>query len=251
MNSPFLSPQNIRLLWDLLTEEPSVSDLPKNKQELVYNSFIQNIQTFHKMEMEQQGIVVQDNVHLVALNKKFLTIMLKIIKNEPLQEPQKKYKIEDIQTERQKLFDAQLAQRRNEFEQFNNPKKPPVPNFADTLDNEKIKNIDELISQTISQRNFDIQPLKYIQIQEPINTNINKEIIDLSPIQQSVQTVGEEMFEKNEKNILEKLKIVKPLPLKEELDLNGKIELLEQKIDNIYQLIKNMSERIPYSVNTN
>jgi len=241
MNNTFLSNQNIRLLWDLLSEDPSVSNLPKSKQELVYNTFIQNIQHFYKNEAEPEGI--QDSSQLVALNKKFLTIMLKIMKPETIAiEPAKKYKIEDIQSERQKTFETQLKQRQNDFEQYNTPKKPPVPNFADTIENEKIKNIDELISQTISQRNFDVQPLKYIQIQEPVLNNFNKEIIDLSPPAANITNTT------NEINILGKLKTINdplplPLPL-EEFNLKMKIEMIEEKIDKIYDILQNIHDKL-------
>ena len=159
-----------------------------------------------------------------------------MMKNETV-EPAKKYKIEDIQSERQKTFESQLNQRKQEFEKYNTPKKPPVPNFADNLDNEKIKNIDELISQTISQRNFDIQPLKYIQIQEPVPNNFNKEIIELSPVTPVTPVT-------NEISILQKLKTINEPVLNEDFNLKTKLETLEEKIDKIYNIIQNIYNKL-------
>jgi hypothetical protein len=241
MENIFLSSQNVRLLWDLLSEDPSISNLPQSNQESVYNMFIQNIKYFYKNVTETSGTESkQDNLQLVSLNKRFLTMMLKMMKNETKQattEPTKKYKIEDIQSERQKTFESQLNQRKQEFEQYNTPKKPPVPNFADNLDNEKIKNIDELISQTISQRNFDIQPLKYIQIQEPVPNNFNKEIIELSPVTPVTPVT-------NEISILQKLKTINEPVLNEDFNLKTKLETLEEKIDKIYNIIQNIYNKL-------
>ena len=203
--------------------------------------FIQNIQYFYKNVTETHGPESNpDNLQLVSLNKRFLTMMLKMMKNETKQatiEPTKKYKIEDIQSERQKTFESQLNQKKHEFEQYNTPKKPPVPNFADTIENEKIKNIDELISQTISQRNFDIQPLKYIQIQEPVPNNFNKEIIELPPVTTATSEIS----------ILQKFKTInqyQPPLINEEVNLKTKIEVLEEKIDKIYSIIENIYNKL-------
>jgi hypothetical protein len=253
MNNSFLSTPNIKLLWDLISEEPSIRDLSMNKQELAYNTFIQNINLFYKNESENEN---KDNLQLVTLNKKFLTIMLQMIRNvsKPISntnaniisEPSKKYKIEDIQTDRQKMFEMQLNQRKNEFEQYNIPKKPPVPNFTETIDNEKIKNIDELIAQAITQRNFDIQPLempitphlqsntqlKYIQIQEPVFNSLNTEIIDLNPKELTDNTT-----------IFGKFKTIKETN-KEDIDLKTKLENLETKIDELTSIIKQIYNKI-------
>ena len=265
MSNAFLSSQNIGLIWDLLSDEPTIRDLPQNKQENAYNTFIKNIQLFHKNEVENEP---EDNLQLVSLNKKFLMIMTKMMRNElvttnNLVEPPKKYTIEDIQSERQKMFENQLNQRKNEFERYNAPKKPPVPNFTENIENDKIKNIDELIAQAISQRNFDIptfdipkEPtpitkpintntntsIKYIQIQEPISDTFNKEVIELTDI--NANTNASTSTNINAINFLEKLKVIKEPEPEPELNTNinkdileiliGKIDELNTKIQQIY-----------------
>ena len=239
MNHVFLSGQNIRLLWDLLIEEPTINNLPQNKQELVYNNFIQNINLFYKNESEHE---VGDSLNLVTLNKKFLKIMLDLIRKEPV----KKYKIEDIQTDRQQMFEMQLNKRKNDFEQSINLKKPPVPNFADNIENDKIQNIEELINQARMQRNFDVPDIpkereqqntvkerqsgiKYIQIQEPVANTFNKEIIDLPTA------------DLNDINFLHKLKTIKE---PSDVNITNKLEELEQKINTLHDMIEKVYNKI-------
>lgn len=45
--------------------------------------------------------------------------------------------------------------------------KPPVPNFTEKIEDEKIKGMDELIAKTVAQRNFDISQINM----NPANTN--------------------------------------------------------------------------------
>ena len=278
MSNNFLSPQNTKLLWDLLTEEPIVQNLPKNKQDMLYNTFNTHIHSFYKNENENGS---EQNLQLVNLNKSFLSIMLKMIRNNnsinnnsinniSIDNVAKTYKIEDIQSERQKSFDIQLKQRQNEFERLHAPKKPPVPNFAENIENDKIKNIDELIAQAISQRNLDINPLnmlkenpvqqisstyqppiKYIKIKEPLTNDYSNDIIELPDDKHKHNNDNDNNDNNNNNNnktkkdinILDKLKIVKDSS-NDELYLNDKIYNLDKKMDVIINMLQNIVSKI-------
>lgn len=249
MNHVFLSNQNIRMLWDVLIEEPIIHNLPQNKQELVYNNLIKNINLFYKNESENE---IGDSLNLVSLNKKFLKIMLDSIRNEPV----KKYKIEDIQTERQKMFEVQLNKRKNDFEQSITLKKPPVPNFTENIENDKIQNIEELIAQARMQRNFDVpdvpKEIKYIQIQEQVPNNFNKEIIELTTASNNklntlntlntVNTVNT-LNNVNELNFLHKLKTIKEHDA-DEVNIKDRLDELEEKINAIYSMMEKIYNKI-------
>lgn len=152
----FLSKENIDLLWDVLLDEPVIKSISKTNQDQVYNAFYTNAFTFFEKEKNQQH-------DLITLNKKFLSQMLKAFRQEPvtIKEKQLKqlYKVEDIHSERQSMFETQLAQKKADFESSLLVNKPPVPNFTEKIDQDKIKGMDELIAKTVAQRNFDISPM--------------------------------------------------------------------------------------------
>ena len=198
MSAQFLSKQNTEILWNVLEDEPSIQKMTRQKKEILYKAFSENLHYFFETEKEKG-----QNLNLTVLNKKFLTQLLKIIRNESnflhQQQPQSKnnskgwekpdnYKIEDIQSERLQMFDKQLNQKKKEFESSHNQKKPPIPNFSENIENDKIKNIDELLAQQMAQRNLDYMP---IPAQAPINNanmpiNNSKETPNKSqPIQQN------------------------------------------------------------------
>lgn len=201
----FLSKENIELLWDVLLDEPIIKGISKTNQDIIYNAFYKNMFTFFEKEK-------YNNYDLITLNKKFLTQVLKALRHENVKEKHI-YKVEDIHSERQSMFEKQLAQKKADFESSILVKKPPVPNFTERLEEDKIKGMDELIARTIAERNFDISPMnitneteqwlrsqettvklkkpqdsveeireiKYIKIEnEASNYNIDNEIVELT-----------------------------------------------------------------------
>jgi hypothetical protein len=155
----FLSKNNSNLLWEILSDEPIIKNTSKAKQELVYEAFNINLSYFYKKEKD-------NNNNLISLNKKFLSQMLKVLRNDsnqPTNQTKQLYKAEDIQAQRQQMFEYELSQKRNEFETSMTMSKPPALDFTEKIEDEKIKGMDELIARTIAQRNFDIS-----QINTPI-----------------------------------------------------------------------------------
>jgi hypothetical protein len=160
----FISKHNSNLLWEILSDEPIIKNTSKAKQDLVYEAFNTNLLYFYEKEKNTNS-----NNSLVSLNKRFLSQMLKVLRNDVRQPTQQTnqtkqlYKAEDIQAQRQQMFDHELSLKRNEFESSIMREKPPVPDFTEKIEDEKIKGMDELIARTIAQRNFDIS-----QINTPI-----------------------------------------------------------------------------------
>ena len=155
----FLSKENIEILWDVLLEEPIIKNTNKTKQQQIYLAFYANVSIFFERE---RG----NFLDLISLNKKFLGQMLKVLRNEK-QDKQDKYekhdknlyKVEDIQNARQDIFEKELAKKKADFESSILVKKPPVPNFTEKVEQDKIQGMEELIARTVAQRNFDISPM--------------------------------------------------------------------------------------------
>lgn len=186
----FLSNQNINLLWEVLLDEPSIQCLNSKDKSVFYNTFRMNIINFYQNEEKNNT----DMTELISLNKKCLSQMIRIIKNNTNTITTSSnintnnstnnvlYKVQDIQAQRQQLFEQQLAQKKNDFDLSMTLTKPPVPNFTEKIEDEKIKGMEELIARTVAQRNFEISQINNtqqnfitpnkIKIKEELSNNI-------------------------------------------------------------------------------
>ena len=103
--------------------------------------------------------------------------------NSSLQSPNSSYRNEDLKAERLDFFDKQLNQRRQEFESAITLKKPVPPIFEDSKMLDKpISNMEELIAQTMAQRNFDMSNISSPQSSDwlsPVSTSVKVEKQDL------------------------------------------------------------------------
>lgn len=249
------------------------------KKDHFYKAFTENLTYFYENEKEKG-----QNLNLTNLNKKFLTSMLKVIRNESNFIPNQKhisksenYKIEDIQSERLQTFDKQLTQKKKEFESYSSQKKPPIPNFTETLENDKIRNIDELLAQQMAQRNLDFLPVdntmiytkeKYSKMQQnnlvPLNNvlqsqsqNMQQNPIKLIRIQETVNNV----FSKNEIVELDSSNIdINNIDENENdvsMNILGKLKVVQQsqnEIDSIMTFFKEKLETLEQKIdeiNTN
>lgn len=106
---------------------------------------------------------------VMELNKKFLRILNDIVKNTP--------------KTRKVSFDQQCDTHKQNFLSYA-PKTPPTPIFADTIPDEPLKNIDDLVKDTIASRQYEIVKTtqhtnQVIPIQDPV---LSKKILDIQPV---------------------------------------------------------------------
>lgn len=89
------------------------------------------------------------------------------------------YRNEDLKAERLDFFDKQLNQKRQEFESAITLKKPTPPIFEDSKMLDKpISNMEELMAQTMAQRNFDMSNISSPQSSDwlsPVSTSVKVE----------------------------------------------------------------------------
>jgi hypothetical protein len=198
MNS-FLSRENVDMLVEILLD-----DKP-NKTQGDVNQIIQEINVFRNTHLNSSAV---SNVSLLELNQQFLKRMISHTAslpnvqssihmpsaqsmpnpslqsagpnqnmNSPLQSSG--YRNEDLKAERLDFFDKQLNQKRQEFESAITLKKPSPPIFEDSKMLDKpISNMEELIAQTMAQRNFDISNIGSAPSSDwlsPISTSVKVE----------------------------------------------------------------------------
>jgi hypothetical protein len=201
--SIFLNKQNIKLLWDILLDELRIDT---NNTTLVSNIrtvFESNINPFISKASQTSLLVDLNKLFLsqvvIAVYRLFPKIKQELdlkrinISSEELNQP---YKVEDIHTARQSSFEKQVNQKRLEFENSISLKKPKELDFTEKVDDDKIKEMDSLIAETMARRNFEVEQYKP-------NLISNSEIIDpekwLRPKETSVNQVNKTNYDEKQK----------------------------------------------------
>ena len=207
----FVNAENASLLWEVINDNEQI----KHKLTAIslnYESFNNKMILFYEHE--------KNNKHsLVELNKMFVYKMVYDISQikppkyeEPSITPSITHSItkplitkQDIRMNKITEFDKEYLQKQNNFNELITKPIPPSPIFKDKMD-EPINEMDELIRQTIAQRNYDVNQytalhenknpqqflksqetsvkndnVKYISIDNTTNINVGHNIIDLSP----------------------------------------------------------------------
>jgi hypothetical protein len=172
------------MLWEVISDEEIFKFLTRDVQAKVYQLFLNNIQGFFDNEKMTNS--------LVDINKKYILLILNHIKRnfniQPNkitihQEPVKEsITYEEIQNDRRSKFDRDFNRRQEEFEDAMTIKAPPVPEFADKETDRPIKEMDKILKEMQSQRNYEI---------EQINRNQNSAVqVDnwLKPQETSLKT---------------------------------------------------------------
>ena len=148
----FLGKVNINILWDIIYENVSYNknNISLEALKMLFSNLIKHFGANEKIQ------------NLIETNKKFITVINNKIKEEN-ENSKPLITFNDIQKDRASLFEKQLIEKQNDFNNLINKQVPNPPNFKNDID-KPLEEMDALIKKTIDQRNLDI--LK-------INTNTN------------------------------------------------------------------------------
>jgi hypothetical protein len=172
----FKTVKNVNMLWEVLLDELKINQQNTSLVSNIRSVFENNISLFLSKANPNSGLMNLNKIFLsqivTAVNRLFPNInqqqqstKLISISDEVINEP---YKVEDIHSARQTEFEAQVNQRRSDFENLATHKKPKELDFSDKAEISKIKEMEALIAETIAKRNFDID-----QINMTTNPNPN------------------------------------------------------------------------------
>jgi polyhydroxyalkanoate synthesis regulator phasin len=270
MNS-FLSRENVDMLVEILLD-----DKP-NKNQGDVNQIIQEINVFRNTHLNSSSV---SNVSLLELNQQFLKRMIShSLQSQPTSSLQSSmptsaslqshsslqssnmslqqslppsslqssssYRNEDLKAERLDFFDKQLNQKRQEFESAITLKKPTPPIFEDSKMLDKpIANMEELIAQTMAQRNFDITNIGSPQSSDwlsPISTSVKVEKQELNGMEEKEKEREKKTISFEEppitNSIFARLKPTNSLESQIEI-LTNRVTLLEEQIVELRSLMK-------------
>ena len=172
----FLNKENIRLLWDVISDEEIFKFLSRDKQSTVARLFETNLMGFYNSES------IKTN-NLVDINKKYILLILKYIKDTFPQQPSRikihndqpkeipikeLITVEEIQNDRQSQFEKDLTRRQNEFSNAMTIQAPPAPKFDDKYEDKPITDMEKIIQEMTAQRNYDVDEIskKNIRVED-------------------------------------------------------------------------------------
>jgi hypothetical protein len=160
----FLNKENLTTLWDVISDEDIFKFLSRDIQGKVAQLFTNNVNGFFEIEKTKTS-------SLVEINKKYIMLILNHIKKTYTQQMPNKIKIldetpvkeiitaEELHNERKSQFDKDLFKRQSEFENIMTVKAPPVPNFLDKYEDKPIGEMDKIIKEMTSKRNYDVEQI--------------------------------------------------------------------------------------------
>jgi hypothetical protein len=192
----FLQKDNINMLWDVISDEDIFKFLTRDVQSKISQLFLNNINGFFETERNKTN-------NITDINKKYILLMLNHIKknypnqmpnkikilDEPIKNGKELITYEEIQNDRASQFEKDLNRRQEEFTNAMTLKVPNVPEFSDNFADTPIKDMDKIIKEMTSKRNYEVE-----QINRNIQINGDKQDNWLKPQETSIKM---EKFEKN------------------------------------------------------
>jgi len=159
----FTQQDNIKMLWDVITDEDIFRFLTPDIQQKIHQLFINNIKGFFEVEKTKIKSIVD-------LNKKYIILILNYIRKTYPYQPNKikiyneqpikeSITYEEIQNDRRTQFEIDLTKRQTEFENTMTIKAPPVPEFTDKQSDIPIKEMDKILKEMQSQRNYEVEQI--------------------------------------------------------------------------------------------
>ena len=161
----FISKQNKGLLWNLLYKNGAFNDVSKNDNDRVIQEFDYKIFNI--------GNTITESDQLVNLNKRAITEFMQTIEiikkgkkienvsstvasssvaSSTVADATMVYNSTDLLQQRQKVFDNELKQKQDEFENFNAKPVPDKIDFADKLDTPMGAEMDRILAEQIALR---------------------------------------------------------------------------------------------------
>ena len=186
----FLSDDNIKLMWDVISEQNVFLLLSSSNKTKIYSIFQTNVKPYYNEKKKTVNDLMTLNKEYIKLVIKSISILINLHSQTKINEfnTNKLVTHEDIHNDKLSKFDDDLNKITEDFNNAIKLKIPNKPEFEDkTIDN-PITEMEEKLKEMTAQRNYDIQ-----QINNDTNVDVIKDW--LKPIETSVKV------DKNSDNI--------------------------------------------------
>lgn len=250
VKSEFLKPENVYLIWELLSEQNIINKQSNEVKEQISNYVVNEIHNFYNISKNQ---VSKNNLTLINLNKEYIKFIILYVKNNyPNQISKIKIHDElvtfkDIQEQRELEFNTRFNEMQNDFTNIITINKPEMPQFEDKIEDipVSVTDMEEQIKEMTIKRNYDLQT-----VNEKNDVETGKKQVSFhrkDSIMNNIETLERETdkdkfsvkksldFLTNlDNNNTEVLKTNKNMDLQEQINiLNNKMSSLETKLDQI------------------
>jgi hypothetical protein len=149
----FISNKNADLLFEVINSSKIMIDREKHNNEINQFSFNKKFINLTKQE-------------LLNMNKEYISYINQLY-NTKINNTNTPITFEDLQSLKREKFNNELNKKQEEFQEFFQKPVPETLNFKEETD-KPIHEMEDLISQTIAQRSFDIEQITKILPPPPI-----------------------------------------------------------------------------------
>jgi hypothetical protein len=139
----FISNKNADLLFEVINSSKIMIDREKHNNEMNQFSFNKKF-----INLNKQELLTMNKEYISYINQLYNT---KIINNTPIT-------FEELQFIKREKFNNELNKKQEEFQELFQKPIPEILNFKEEID-KPIHEMEDLISQTIAQRSFDIEQI--------------------------------------------------------------------------------------------
>jgi hypothetical protein len=141
----FISNQNADLLFEVINSSKFMIDREKHNNEMNQFSFNKKFMNLNKQE-------------LLNMNKEYISYINQLY-NSKIINNNTPITFEELQSLKREKFNSELNKKQEEFQELYQKKLPETLNFKEETD-KPISEMEDLISQTIAQRSFDIEQIQ-------------------------------------------------------------------------------------------
>lgn len=145
----FNSASNKGIIWNLLLENNSFSNIPDNKYNVIKETFDKKVGI-----MAEQ--IDESTDRLINLNKKIISDMVIYLSDKKQKYNSNSvpelYNATDLSEQRQKRLNDELSAKKNEFENLTKVNIPETPDFSDKLDSPIGSEMEKMIAEQIALR---------------------------------------------------------------------------------------------------
>lgn len=251
IKNEFIKPENVYLIWELLSEQNIIKNQPNQVKEEISNYVVNEIHHFYNNISNNQ--ISKNGLTLIYLNKEYIKYIILYVKtNYPNQINKIKIHEEpvtfkDIQEQRELEFNTKFNEMQNDFTNMVTLKKPEMPQFEDNMGmGDKpvsVNDMEERIKEMTMKRNYDLQILNKNNDIETKNKNVSFYNEDIIMEDKESEVNKDDISIKNSIDFFAKLDTIDDTTvlettnntnLQEQINiLNNKMDSLETKLEQI------------------